>query len=125
MLINRLFKGLAVILTAVGTIVIIWQAANLVQQLLSFIAPPNIRQTPFTGLTIGLAYALIIRNTKLLLIAIAVEITLIWLLVVLDVVSRRRGLIATLILFVIVGIVVFIVYSLSPGFAKLPRDLTG
>ena len=60
---------------------------------------------------IGLQAPKIEINLKLVFIASAVEIALFWLLVLLDVVSRHRGLIATLVLFISVGIVVFIVYS--------------
>ncbi|WP_373527552.1 hypothetical protein [Nostoc sp.] len=44
-------------------------------------------------------------------IAGAVEIALIWLLVLLNAISLRRGLIATLILFILVGITFLIIYS--------------
>lgn len=47
----------------------------------------------------------------LLPIASAVEVALIWLLVVLNAISLRRGLIATLILFILVGITFLIIYS--------------
>lgn len=110
MLINRLFKGLAVVLTVMGGIVIIWLVANFVQLQL------RISSSPLQG---GLARGFILasqaRQTELtlilLFIASAVEIALFWLLVVLNVVSRQRGFIATLVLFIFVGIFVFIVYS--------------
>lgn len=60
---------------------------------------------------------LISRNrveiTTLLPIASAVEIALIWLLVLLNAISPRHGLIATLILFILVGITILIIYSYS------------
>lgn len=60
---------------------------------------------------------LISRNrlevTTLLPIASAVEIALVWLLVLLNGISPRHGLIATLILFILVGITLLIIYSYS------------
>ncbi|MCC5616164.1 hypothetical protein LC605_14030 [Nostoc sp. CHAB 5836] len=109
MLINRLFKGLAVVLTVMGGIAIIWLLVNLVQSQLIISSSPGsslARRTLF-----GLQAAKIEINLRLVFIASAVEIALFWLLVLLDVVSRHRGLIATLVLFIFVGIVVFIVYS--------------
>lgn len=106
MLINRLFKGLAVVLTVMGGIVIIWLAVNLVWSQL------RISSLYFEGnaLAKGFVYALhaqeTLQNLILLFIASAVEIALFWLLVLLDVVSRYRGLIATLVLFIFVGIFV-------------------
>lgn len=41
----------------------------------------------------------------------AVEVALIWLLVLLNAISLHRGLIATLILFILVGITFLIIYS--------------
>jgi uncharacterized membrane-anchored protein len=49
-----------------------------------------------------------------LLVATAVEIALVWLLVLLDVISQRRGLIATLVLSILDGITIFIVYRFFP-----------
>jgi hypothetical protein len=95
----------------IGGIVIIWLVVNLVQSQL-IISSPRIEGGP---LAIGLSLALQAQKTQLnlilLFIASAVEIALFWLLVLLDVISRHRGLIATLTLFIFVGIVVFIVYS--------------
>ncbi|GJD17024.1 hypothetical protein RIVM261_019800 [Rivularia sp. IAM M-261] len=104
MLMNRLFKRLAVVLTVMGGIVIIWLAVNLVWSQL------KISSLRFEGnvLAKGLVYALqsqeTLKNLILLFITSAVEIALFWLLVILDVVSRYRGLIATLVLFIFVGI---------------------
>ncbi|BBD65648.1 hypothetical protein NIES4072_06760 [Nostoc commune NIES-4072] len=109
MLINRLFKGLAVVLTVMGGIVIIWFLVNLVDLTIS---ASNLEGSSFSR---GFSFVILAKRTQrnliLVLIASAVEIALFWLLVLLDVVSRHRGLIATLILFIFVGIVVFIVYS--------------
>lgn len=104
MFMNRLFKRLVVVLTVMGGIVIIWLAVNLVWSQL------RISSLRFEGniLAKGFVYALqsqeTLKNLILLLIDSAVEIALFWLLVILDVVSRPRGLIATLILFIFVGI---------------------
>ena len=106
MLINRLFKGLAIILTVMGGIVIIWLVVNLVWSQL------RISSLPFEGnaLAKGFVFASqaqeTLKNLILVFIASAVEIALFWLLVILDVVSRHRGLIATLVLFIFVGIFV-------------------
>lgn len=54
------------------------------------------------------------HNIILILIASAVEIALVWLLVLLNVCSRRRGLISTLVLFILVGITIFVVYFCFP-----------
>ncbi|MEH1840279.1 MAG: hypothetical protein V7L20_16325 [Nostoc sp.] len=113
MLINRLFKGLAVVLTVMGGIVIIWFLVNLVQTQL------RISSSHFEGDFSATRFAILLNsqlpkielNFRLVFLASAVEIALFWLLVLLDVVSRHRGLIATLVLFIFVGIVVFIVYS--------------
>jgi hypothetical protein len=70
----------------------------------------------WSGLVLAAAHAQVQNNTKLLLIGSAVEIALVWLLVLLEVISLHRGLIATLVLFVLVGIVVFIVVFLGAGY---------
>ena len=112
MLINRLFKGLAVVLTVMGGIVIIWLLVNLVQSQLIISSSRLEGSSLVTRLFLfGLQAPKIELNLRLVFIASAVEIALFWLLVLLDVVSRHRGLIATLVLFLFVGIVVFIVYS--------------
>lgn len=49
----------------------------------------------------------------LLLIFTAVEISFFWLLVVLNIISRHRGLVATLVLVVIVGFVVAFAFTAS------------
>ncbi|OUL20370.1 hypothetical protein [Nostoc sp. 106C] len=111
MLINRLFKGLAVVLTLIGGIVIIWLVVNLVQSQLRILSPRLEGGSLGIGLTLGFQAQKTQLNLILLFIASAVETALFWLLVVLDIISRYRGLIATLTLFIFVGIVVFIVYS--------------
>jgi len=68
----------------------------------------------FGSIAQGFAYAAIIKNTKLMLIASAVEVALVWLLVLLDVISQRRGVIATLVLSVLSGITIFLVYFSLP-----------
>ncbi|MGV0105875.1 DUF1634 domain-containing protein [Nostoc sp. DSM 114160] len=112
MLINRLFKGLAVVLTVMGGIVIIWLLVNLIQSQLIISSAREGSSLSLARLYLfGLQAPKIELNFRLVFIASAVEIALFWLLVLLDVVSRHRGLIATLVLFIFVGIVVFIVYS--------------
>ncbi|MDZ8224178.1 hypothetical protein [Nostoc sp. ChiVER01] len=109
MLINRLFKGLAVVLTVMGGIVIICLLVNLVDITIS--------ASGLVGSSFSKNFSFVLlakqaqKNLILVFIASAVEIALFWLLVLLDVVSRHRGLIATLILFIFLGIVVFIVYD--------------
>ncbi len=114
MFINRLFKGFAVVLTAIGAILIIWLVVNLVQSQLRTLSPRLEGGSLAIGLNLAFKYAQIQQNIKLVFIASGVEIALLWLLVLLDVISRRRGLIATLVLFIFVGIVVLIVYSQYP-----------
>lgn len=93
-----------------GGIVIIWLLVNLVQSQL--IISSAREGSSLARLTLfGLQAPKIELNFRLVFIASAVEIALFWLLVLLDVVSRHRGLIATLVLFIFVGIVVFIVDS--------------
>lgn len=111
MLINRLFKGLAVILTVIGGLVIIWLVVNLVQLQLRMLSPRIEGGSLGIGLTLAFQAQKIQINLILLFIASAVEIALFWLLVVIGVISRHRGLIATLVLLIFVGIAVFIVYS--------------
>ncbi|WP_146007576.1 hypothetical protein [Fischerella muscicola] len=111
MLMNRLFKGFAVVLTAIGDIVIIWLVVYLVQLQLRILS-----SLKGGTLDIGLALAFhaqkTLLNLILLFIASAVEIALLRLLVLINIISRRRGSIATLVLFIFVGIVVFLVLIL-------------
>ncbi|MCC5606351.1 hypothetical protein LC612_06015 [Nostoc sp. CHAB 5834] len=108
-LFNRLFKGLAVVLTVMGGIVIIGLLVNLVDLTIS---DSGLEGRSFSR---DFNFVLLAKQTQryliLVLIASPVEIALFWLLVLLDVVSRHRGLIATLVLFIFVGIVVFIVFK--------------
>ncbi|OUL29585.1 hypothetical protein BV372_23025 [Nostoc sp. T09] len=111
MLINRLFKGLAVVMTVMGGIVIIWLVVNLVESQLRISSPRLEGGSLGIGLNLAFQSQKIQLNLILIFIASAVEIALFWLLVLLDVISRHRALIATLVLFIFVGIVVFLVYS--------------
>jgi hypothetical protein len=113
-LLNRLFKGITVVLTVIGAVVIIWQEAHLIE---GFVAFTQLNAKEFSAGKAfygGLTYLVLIKETKLLLIASVVEIALVWLLVLLSVINRRRGLIATLVLSILVGITVFITYSFTP-----------
>ncbi len=113
---NRLFKGIVVALTAIGAAVVIWQDAQLLQYFVAYTKQAAIKSESSFGLAFvsGLTTVALTKDTKLLFIASAVEIALVWLLVQLNVISQRRGLIATLILFILVGITVFIVYREVP-----------
>ena len=104
MLINRLFKGLAVVLTVMGGIVTIWLTVNLVQSQLNISSlSKDSGDILFAWVSQSLAAQ---QNLILVFLASTVEIALFWLLVLLDVVSRHRALIATLCLFIFVGIFV-------------------
>ncbi len=106
MLINRLFKGLAVLLTVMGGIVIIWLAVDLVQSQLRILSLPFENNGLARGLVYGLQAQENLRSLLLLFIASVVEIALFWLIVHLNVISRHRGLIATLVIIIFVGIFV-------------------
>lgn len=112
-MINRLFKGIAVVLTAIGAIVIVLQAADLIKSLISFFQLPPSRSSFGLDAASFLIYVSLAKNANLIIVASVVEIALIWLLVLLDVISRRSGLIATLVLFILVGIAVFIVADVA------------
>jgi hypothetical protein len=115
---SRLFKGSTIVLTVIVAIVIIWLAANLVRSRL------ELANSYVVGFEQGLVYVLMLRDTRLLLIANAIEIALVWLLVLLDVLSRRQGLITTLVLVSLVGIAAFMTYSLVPVGLTLSRDVS-
>ncbi len=115
-LFSRLFKGITVVLTAMGAVVIIWQEAQLIQDFIASTRLNAEKASIWNAWAQSWTYASLMKNTQLLLIASAVEIALVWLLVLLDVINRRRGLIATLVLFILVGITILIVY----GFSSLP-----
>ncbi len=110
-LFSRLFKGITVVLTAMGAVVIIWQEAQLIQDFIASTRFDAEKACMWNSWAQSWTYASLIKNIKLLLIASAVEIALVWLLVLLDVINRRRGLIATLVLSILVGITIFIVYA--------------
>jgi hypothetical protein len=112
---NLLFRRVAIVLTVIGVLVTIGLAAYLVWLRLEFF----FSMTQYRGKSSGAGAGLImfaeklmvakIQNfTRLLLIASVVEIALFWLLVLLDIISQRHSLIATLVLVILVGIVVLI-----------------
>ncbi|MBW4633899.1 MAG: hypothetical protein KME30_18945 [Iphinoe sp. HA4291-MV1] len=111
---SRLFRGITVVLTAIGVVVILLQEAELLKDLIAS-TQLSFSENPF-GFALAQNFTLIaiIKKTILLLIASAVEIALVWLLVLLNIISQRRGLIATLVLFILVGITIFIVYRFLP-----------
>jgi hypothetical protein len=93
---SRLFKGITVVLTAIGIVVILLQQAELLKDLIASTQLSS-RENPFGFAVVqNFIFAAIIKKTILLLVATAVEIALLWLLVVLNVISQRCGLIATL-----------------------------
>ncbi|MEW6491219.1 MAG: hypothetical protein AB1589_01525 [Cyanobacteriota bacterium] len=98
---SRFFKGVAVILTVIAAILIILTAVHLVWQSLDYSSSPNTIYIPPASYV--LQYYILV-----LLIASAVEIALFWLLVFLDIISRRHGIIASLVLVILVGIVILI-----------------
>jgi len=98
---SRLFKGVAVILTVIAAILIIFTAVQLVWRSLDYSSSPNTIYIPP-------AYVVLQYFILLLLIGSAVEIALFWLLVFLDIISRRHGIIASLVLVILVGIVILI-----------------
>jgi hypothetical protein len=111
---SRLFKGITVVLIAIGIVVILLQQAELLKDLIASTQLSS-RENPFGFAVVqNFIFAAIIKKTILLLVATAVEIALVWLLVVLDVISQRRGLIATLVLSILDGITIFIVYRFFP-----------
>ncbi len=100
-LMGRLFKGIAILITVIGAIVIILIAMHLVWRSLDYsFSPKTIYLPP--------AYVVLQYYSLVLLIASAVEIALFWLLVVLDIISQRHGIIASLVLVILVGIVILI-----------------
>lgn len=110
---NRLFQGITIVMTAIGAVVIISLEAELLKGL-AYKKLPGSGNSFGSTMTLAFSYLALIRNTKLMLIASACEVALVWLLVVLNVISQRRGLIATLVLFILSAITVFIVYYSSP-----------
>jgi hypothetical protein len=94
-----LFKGVAVILTVIAAILIILTAVQLVWLILDYLSSPN---------TIYIPPGYVVHYILVLLIASAVEVALFWLLVFLDIISRRHGIIASLVLVILVGIVILI-----------------
>lgn len=125
---NELFKGIAVLLTVIVAIVITGLSAVLVLSWLPFLFFFRAGFDEVMAVTILLP--LIALFTWLLLVASTVEIALVWLLVLLDIISRRHGLIATLVLFILVGIGVFmaslaasVASTLPPGKAAPPQPL--
>ncbi len=98
---SRLFKGVAVILTVIAAIFIILTAVHLVWRSLDYSFSPKTIYIPT-------AYVVLQYYILVLLIASAVEIALFWLLVVLDIISRHHGIIASLVLVILVGIVILI-----------------
>lgn len=99
-MISQLFKVLIKLLIAIVGLQIFLLEIEVIQIEL---------QTPWFGFFLGSSN--VVKVTTLLPIAGAVEIALIWLLVLLNAISLRRGLIATLILFILVGITFLIIYS--------------
>lgn len=111
---SRLFKGITLVLTAIGIVLILWQQAELLQVAIAS-TQLSLSKNPFAvGVVLNFNFATLIKNTILLLIATVVEIALIWLLVLLNVISQRRGLIASLVLSILDGITIFIVYRFFP-----------
>ena len=100
-LMGRLFKGIAILITVIGAIVIILMAMHLVWRSLHYSFSPRTIYLPP-------AYVVLQYYILVLLIASAVEIALFWLLVVLDTISRHHGIIASLVLVILVGIVILI-----------------
>lgn len=115
---NLLFRRVAIVLTVIEVLVTIGLAAYLVWLCLEFFFYTTKPGGYPSGISLGLfaldeklRVAEIQYFTRLLLIASVVEIALFWLLVLLDIISQRHGLIATLVLVILVGIVVLIASS--------------
>jgi hypothetical protein len=115
---NLLFRRIAIVLTVIEVLVTIGLAAYLVWLRLKFFFYKTEPRGESSGIGLGfialgekLMVAEIQNFTRLLLIASVVEIALFWLLVLLDIISQRHGLIATLVLVTLVGIVVLIASS--------------
>ena len=106
-------KSIAVIMTIIGLLVIIVLGVELFYNLYLTKLPVNISPT-VTSLAPAIGYLAIKKNNRLLLIASAFEVSLVWLLVLLNVISQRSGLIATLVLVILIAITFFIVYSSLP-----------
>ncbi len=92
-------------LTGIGILVIVWLVVALVWWTLNFFFYPAPNKSPSFFLS------LIWPDLVSLSIASVVEIALFWLLVVLNIISIRNGIAATLALFILVGITVFIVFT--------------
>ena len=112
-LMNQLLNYFAFLLTVVGALLTLLQSVYLVW--LRFGLFPFTPQ-PLDPESLDLKKMnvdFIQHMISLLLIGSAVEISLFWLLVVLNIISRRRGLVATLVLVVIVGFVVLFAFTAS------------
>ncbi len=95
-LMARLFKGIAILVTVIGAIVLILMAVVLFMDSVYYSPLPPARR-----------YILLFPIMNIL-IASAVEIASLWLLVVINIISRRYGLIATLVIVILVGIAILI-----------------
>ncbi|MDZ8035784.1 MULTISPECIES: hypothetical protein [unclassified Nostoc] len=98
-MISKLFRGIVELLIAIVGLQIFFLEIEVIQIWL---------QPPWFGF---LRTPQLVKVMTLLPIASAVEVALIWLLVLLNAISLHRGLIATLILFILVGITFLIIYS--------------
>ena len=99
-MISDLFQGIIKLLIAIVGLQIFLLEIEVIQIWL---------QPPWFGFLLGSPN--LVKVMTLLPIASAVEVALIWLLVLLNAISLRRGLTATLILFILVGITFLIIYS--------------
>lgn len=110
---KRLFSYLVLLLTFVGAILIILQSAYIVGLRLGLF-PFISRSLNLESLSIRKANVAFIQNMiALLLIICVIEISLFWLLVIFSRFSKLQGLVATLILIILVGLVVLFAFIAS------------
>lgn len=110
---KRFLSYLVFLLTLIGAMLTLLQSIYLVGLRLDLF-PFTSQKLDSDSLSIKRANLDFIQHMiTLLMIICVIEISLFWLLVIIGTISRRQGLIATLVLVVVVGFVVLFAFSAS------------
>lgn len=110
---QRFLSYLTFLLTLIGAILTLLQSVYLVELRFGLFpfSPQSLEQNSLVFRKTNVAF--IQHMITLLLIIGVIEISLLWLLVILGIMSKRQGLIATLVLIVIVGFAILFAFSAS------------